>query len=119
MDVHADPECGVLLEALQMHLETIRSRLVSLTEHFQSRVDIPILDTPTPTPTPTLSPSVNQIVSERYSPPELESLPSCPPPSQLRRNSSSSRERGSSSSSVSTLTHPDTRCAALLPLLGI
>ena len=104
VETRADPDCEVLLEALHMHLETIRSRLVSLAEHFQSQADIPILDPPPkqPTPTPTVSPAAAPNLSERDTQSEM-SQASCAP--RLSRRTST-RERSSSSN---TLSHPDTR----------
>ena len=101
----ADPECEVLLEALQMHLETIRCRLVSLTEHFKSQVDIPVLDTPPREPTPTVSPAASSNVPERDSGTEPGPRSPCPPPS-LHRSSSSS-----------VLSRPDTRQVSTVVLL--
>ena len=50
-----------MLDALQMHLETIRSRLVSLTEHFQSQTDIPTLHpSPPPHTRPLAPPTTNE-----------------------------------------------------------
>ncbi|KAI6652137.1 hypothetical protein LOD99_4682 [Oopsacas minuta] len=99
MDTQAtsqDPECGLILEALQMHLETIRTRLVSLTEHFQSQVDIPTLEI---CPLQLLTPSVSLVTNTSASKRETESHFSSATTHLSKRS-----RAGGRSSSVSTLT---------------
>lgn len=54
-----DPDCELMLEALEMHLQTIKSRLLLITEQFSSSTH---LTSTSPLKSPTVTPSSSKLV---------------------------------------------------------